>query len=91
MSAAAPANASLQALQAVHLRGKVHVTARELRAALVFILFGLHSCKEYHETLNERPLAYWDLAFDAGAPGRQGEVLRELARFRSSTRSPSTD
>lgn len=71
----------IEALQAVHLRGEVHITARELRAALVFILFGLHSCAEYHEGSKTRPLPYWDLVFDPTAPARQGEVLRELARF----------
>ena len=29
-------------LQAVHLRGETHITVRELRAALVYILFGVH-------------------------------------------------
>ena len=38
-----------EALQAVHLRGETHVTVRELRAALVFILFGVHFCDDYHE------------------------------------------
>lgn len=71
----------VEALQAVHLRGEVHITARELRAALIFILFGLHSCAEYHEVPETKPLPYWDLAFDPTIPGRQGEVLRELARF----------
>ena len=38
-----------EALQAVHLRGETHVTVRELRAALVYILFGVHFCDDYHE------------------------------------------
>jgi len=71
----------IEALQAVHLRGEVHITARELRAALVYVLFGLHSCTDYHGALDAKPLPYWDLAFSPTAPGRQGEVLRELARF----------
>ena len=33
-----------EALQAVHLRGETHVTVRELLAALVYILFGVHFC-----------------------------------------------
>lgn len=69
-----------EALQAVHLRGEVHVTVRELRAALVYVLFGLHYCSDYHAAENEVP-PYWDRAFDAESAGRQGDVLRELIRF----------
>ena len=75
------------ALQAVHLRGETHVTMRELRAAMVYILFGVHFCDDYHRSAHADgdtdipPLPYWDRAFDAEAPGRQGEVLRELVRF----------
>ncbi len=71
-----------EALQAVHLRGEVHITSRELRAALVYVLFGLHLCEDYHGSVVEpKPLPYWDLAFNPTAPGRQGEVLHELSRF----------
>ena len=70
-----------EALQAVHLRGETHVTVRELRAALVYILFGLQYCSEYHAAGHDDALPYWDRAFDAGSPGRQGDVLRELIRF----------
>ena len=56
-----------EALQAVHLRGETHVTVRELRAALVYILFGVHFCDDYHEgaaAARPRPVpAYWDPAF----------------------------
>lgn len=71
-------------LQAVHLRGETHITVRELRAALVFILFGVHHCREYHAVaVGSGPSAqpYWDRAFSPDSPGRQGEVLRELPRF----------
>ncbi len=56
-----------EALQAVHLRGETHVTVRELRAALVYILFGLHFCDDYHagavaDRRGPAP-AYWDPAF----------------------------
>ena len=71
-----------EALQAVHLRGETHVTVRELRAVLVYVLFGVHYCSDYHA--GERAdaiLPYWDRAFDAESPNRQGDVLRELARF----------
>jgi serine/threonine protein kinase len=70
-----------EALQAVHLRGETHVTVRELRAALVYILFGVNFCQDYHSASNVSALPYWDRAFSADSPGRQGEVLRELARF----------
>ena len=69
-----------EALQAVHLRGETHITVRELRAALVYVLFGIHFCDDYHNGADE-PLPYWDRAFVADSPARQGEVLRELARF----------
>ena len=67
-------------LQAVHLRGETHITVRELRAALVYILFGVHLCRDYHDGVVS-PLPYWDRAFSPESPGRQGEVLPELIRF----------
>ena len=70
-----------EALEAVHLGGEVHITARDLRATLVFILFGPYLCQDYHGGIEPKPLPYWDLTFNPGAPGRQGEVLHELARF----------
>lgn len=70
-----------EALQAVHLRGETHITVRELRAALVYILFGVHFCQDYHDESESPALAFWDRAFSPDSPARQGEVLRELARF----------
>lgn len=71
-----------EALQAVHLRGEVHITVRELRATLVYILFGVHFCADYHDYQRASvALPYWDRAFAPDSPRRQGEVLRELARF----------
>ena len=67
-------------LQAVHLRGETHITVRELRAALVYILFGVHFCSDYHSGA-DAPLPYWERAFSPESPGRQGEVLQELIRF----------
>lgn len=67
-----------EALQAVHLRGETHITVRELRAALVYILFGVHSCDDYHGETGEAALPYWDRAFLPDSYGRQGEVLAEL-------------
>src|SRR5439155_4392363 len=70
-----------EGLQAVHLRGETHVTVRELRAALVYILFGVHFCEDYHGDSVMPALPYWDRAFSPDSPARQGDVLRELARF----------
>ena len=75
-----------EALQAVHLRGETQVTVRELRATLVYILFGVHFCDDYHEGAiassgAAAPLPYWDRAFDPESPGRQGAVLGDLVRF----------
>jgi serine/threonine protein kinase len=72
------------ALQACHLRGEIHITARELRAALVFIFFGTHDCQELHDDPELMPAPYWDRVFAAEGPAsnqRQGELLKELARF----------
>ena len=73
------------AFQAVHLRGETHITVRELRAALVYILFGIHSCQDYHAGSKEseqiQPQPFWNRAFSPQSPVRQGDLLRELARF----------
>jgi serine/threonine protein kinase len=70
-----------ESLQAVHLRGETHITVRELRAALVYILFGIHFCEDFHAGLDVPAIPYWDRAFSPDSPSRQGELLRELARF----------
>ena len=73
------------AIQAVHLRGETHITVRELRAALVYILFGVHYCLDYHRGDDRLgsgdPWSYWDRTFSSESPGRQGELLRDLVRF----------
>lgn len=69
------------ALQASHQRGEIHITARELRAALSYIFFGVYDCAELHENPDLRPSRYWQRAFDAWSSHRQGELLAELARF----------
>ena len=73
------------ALQAVHLRGETHITVRELRGALVYILFGIHYCRDYHANVGATgmpdPQSYSERAFSPESHGRQGEVLRELVRF----------
>jgi hypothetical protein len=45
----------------------------------VYILFGTHFCDDFHD--GQQALPYWDRAFWANSPFRQGEVLAELARF----------
>ena len=72
------------ALQAVHLRGETHITVRELRAALVYILFGIHYCRDYHApeaASAPGPQSYSERAFSPKSSARQGEVLRELVRI----------
>ena len=68
-------------LQACHQRGEVHITARELRAALSYCLFGIDDCADLHQDPDRRPLPLWQRAFDATCPQRQGELLAEMARF----------
>ncbi|MGH9928374.1 MAG: protein kinase domain-containing protein, partial [Pyrinomonadaceae bacterium] len=67
-----------RALRAVHQRGEIHITARGLRAALVYILFGTHDCADLHNDPTLRPEHYYDRAFDSGSENRQGELLAEL-------------
>jgi len=69
------------ALQACHQRGEVHITARELRATLSYIFFGIHDCRELHDDPGIRPESFADRAFAAGSRQRQGELLAELCRF----------
>lgn len=70
-----------RALQAVHHRGEVHITARGLRAALGYILFGTHYCTDLHSDPSLRPPHYWDRAFKGSTDGRQGELLAELSEL----------
>lgn len=70
----------IEALQAVHLSGETHITMRELRAALIYILYGIHFCDDYHNGPGSEALPYWDRAFMPGSAARQGELLSELVR-----------
>jgi serine/threonine protein kinase len=70
-----------EALQAVHQRNEVHITARELKATLSYVLFGVDWCMDIHAHPEQAPWAVGDLAFDAESPSRQGELLAELARL----------
>jgi serine/threonine protein kinase len=70
-----------EALQAVHQRGQVHITTRELRGLLSYVLFGVHSCDELHTDPGLRPLTLWDMTFSPDSPFRQGELLRELSEL----------
>lgn len=67
-----------ECLQAVHQRAEVHITARELRATLSYILFGIHYCTDLHDHPELIPTGYWDLAFEPTSELRQGEVLQEF-------------
>jgi hypothetical protein len=69
------------ALQAVHQRNEVHITARELKAAISYILFGLYSCEDLHANPDLSPHSPSDYVFDPESPLRQGELLRELTRL----------
>ena len=70
-------------LQACHQRGEIHITARELRAALSYGLFGVNDCAELHADPDLRPPPYWQRLFDARSDRRQGELklLSEMTRF----------
>ncbi|WP_417381897.1 protein kinase domain-containing protein [Gimesia sp.] len=69
------------ALQAVHQRGQVHVTTRELRGALSYIFFGVHYCDDLHKQPELEPDNYWNRAFASNSIMRQGELLAELQRL----------
>lgn len=64
------------AFQAVHLRGRMHITIRDLRGALAYILFGTASCKTYCAEKPHPP--YWERAFEPTTPHRQGRLLEAL-------------
>jgi serine/threonine protein kinase len=74
-------NKLIDVLQACHQRGEIHITARELRAALSFIFFGVNDCSELHDNPSLITEDFWQRAFDANSPHRQGELLAELSRF----------
>lgn len=71
----------VKALLAVHQRGEIHITARSLRAALVYIFFGTLECIDLHSHPNLFPEMYYDRAFDFFSPYRQGDLLMELSRL----------
>ncbi|MBY3150287.1 protein kinase [Rhizobium laguerreae] len=70
-----------QALQTVHQRNEIHITARELKAAISYILFGLNACEDLHRDAELEPHDPGDYAFNPESMARQGELLRELARL----------
>ena len=67
--------------QACHQRGKVHITARELRATLSYVFFGIYDCKELHANQSLSLEFYFQRAFDIFSPQRQGELLGEFVRI----------
>ncbi|MGV1927921.1 protein kinase domain-containing protein [Agrobacterium tumefaciens] len=70
-----------EALQTVHQRNEIHITARELKAAISYILFGLNDCEDVHRNPELDLHDPADHAFNPESRGRQGELLRELARL----------
>jgi len=70
-----------EALQTVHQRNEIHITARELKAAISYVLFGLDDCEDLHSNAELDPHDPADHAFNPESRGRQGELLRELARL----------
>jgi len=70
--------------QIVHARRRQHITIRDLRSALSYIVVGVQTCQEIHETLDqgEPPLDWADvLYFNAvfNPRGEPDELLEELA------------
>src|SRR6266436_6202525 len=49
-----------EALQAVHQRGQIHITTRELRGVLSYVLFGVSMCQDLHNDPGLRPGSLWD-------------------------------
>ncbi len=70
-----------EALQTVHQRNEIHITARELKAAISYILFGLNTCEDLHRDAELEPHDPADYAFNPESIARQGELLRELTRL----------
>ena len=68
-----------ETLQAVHQRGQIHITTRELRGVLSYVLFGVTRCAELHQDPGLKPMASWDMLFSPESPYRQGDLLREIA------------
>jgi len=70
-----------EALQAVHHRGEIHITAREIRAAISYVFFGLHHCDDMHRNPELDTGHYFDRVFDPTCLGRQGELLEEFSQL----------
>ncbi|MBF0160290.1 MAG: protein kinase [Magnetococcales bacterium] len=70
-------------LQACHMRGEVHITVRQLRAALIFIFFGVDDCQQVHsnQSTKTKITHYWDRVFDSQISHRQGDLLVEISRL----------
>lgn len=68
-----------ETLQAVHQRGQIHITTRELRGVLSYVLFGVNNCAELHQEPGLKPGSTWDMLFSPTTPYRQGDLLREIA------------
>jgi serine/threonine protein kinase len=71
----------LRAFRMIHQKGEVHITARNLRGALTYIFFGVHSCRQLHEDPTLSPPPYYERAFNVSTENRQGELLVELGKL----------
>ena len=60
---------------------RFYITARELKAALSYIFFGIYACEDLHGDPSIPSHDPSDFAFNPNSPLRQGELLRELARL----------
>lgn len=65
---------------ATHLRGRLHITLRDLRSALAFMLAGKHDCDEVHALYQRGPEALDDILdgfyFNAWRGGRNSSADR---------------
>ncbi len=68
-------------LQLVHQLGKVHITIRELRAFISYVLYGINYCDDYHSNDNIDLEYFFNRIFDTLSTARQGELLKEISQL----------
>jgi serine/threonine protein kinase len=66
-----------------HLRGRLHITMRDLRSALAFMLVGTRDCDEVHASYNKGAETRWQIAdgfyFNAWCGGSENSVDRLIS------------
>ena len=72
-----------EALQTVHQRNEIHITARELKATVSYVLFGLHDCEDLHRNAELEPHDPADFAL---TPNPLADRASSFASWRGSTR-----